>query len=99
MSGSPENRSYQASIQCWTIISMLQKRHLMMLACLLWYLDPPSPHQLETPPPPLPPPPKKNKTNNVKVGPPLTKLSGSAHVLNLYCKQYGLPWEQPDLSS
>ena len=33
------------------------------MARLWWYSDPPSPHQLK----------------NVKVGPPLTKLSGSAH--------------------
>ena len=39
-----------------------------MIARLKWYLDPPSPHQL------------KKKKNIVKVGPPLTKLSGSAHV-------------------
>ena len=36
-----------------------------MLACLQWYLDPPSPHQL--------------KEYRVKVGLPLTKLSGSTH--------------------
>ena len=35
-----------------------------MMARLLWYLDPPSPHQLK---------------KNVKVGPTLTKLPGSAH--------------------
>ena len=34
-----------------------------MMLRLKWYLDPPSPHQLK----------------NVKVGPLLTKLSGSAH--------------------
>ena len=37
-----------------------------MMALLLWYVDPASPHQLK----------KKVK---VKVGPPLTYLSGSAH--------------------
>ena len=37
-----------------------------MMARLKWYLDPPTPHQL--------------KKNVVKVGPPLTKFSGSAHV-------------------
>ena len=37
------------------------------MACLEWYLDPPIPHQLK----------KKNKLD--KVGPPLTKFSGSAH--------------------
>ena len=36
-----------------------------MMAHLEWYLDPPTPHQL--------------KKNFVKVGPPLTKFSGSAH--------------------
>ena len=55
-----------------------------MMASLKWYFDPPSPHQLK----------QKNNKKYVKVGPPLTKLSGSAHVLvwpadNL-CKQFGL---------
>ena len=40
-----------------------------MMARLKWYLDPPSPHEL------------KKTTNVVKVGSPLTKLSGSAHSL------------------
>ena len=35
------------------------------MARLKWYLDPPTPHQLKKP---------------VKVGPPLTTFSGSAHV-------------------
>ena len=39
-----------------------------IMARLLWYLHPPSPHQL-----------KKKRKNVVKVGHPLTKLSGSAH--------------------
>ena len=39
-----------------------------MMARLLWYLDPPTHHQLKKP---------------VKFGPPLTKFSGSAHVLAL----------------
>ena len=51
-----KNGSYQASIQCWVIISTPAKRHLMafrnacrqMVACLYWYLNPPSPHQLKT---------------------------------------------------
>ena len=38
--------------------------------CKSWYFDPPSSHQL--------------KKNVVKVGPPLTKLSGSAHVLYVF---------------
>ena len=41
-----------------------------MRARLKWYLDPPTPHQL-----------KKEKKNVVKVGPPLTKFSGSAHAV------------------
>ena len=41
-------------------------------ACLKWYSDPSSPpHQTKKK--------KKKKKNLVKVGPPLTKLSGSAH--------------------
>ena len=44
-----------------------------MMARLQWYLDPSSPHQPKNQK-------QKNKTINVKVGPPLTKLSGSAHV-------------------
>ena len=40
-----------------------------MLARIWWYLDPLFPHQL--------------RKNVAKVGPPLTKLSGSAHA-NLY---------------
>ena len=78
-----KNRSYQASIQCWAIIGTQAKRHLMafrwradrnainwrfaggpIMARLKWYLDPSSPH------------PKKKV---FKVGPPLTKLSWSAH--------------------
>ena len=38
-----------------------------IMARLWWYLDPSSPHQLE----------KNEKKNVIKVGPPLTKLSGS----------------------
>ena len=62
------------------------KRHLMAFHWwaddepLLAHLNLLSPHQ------PQPPPKKKqkNKTNKlVKVGPPLAKLSGSAHVLEL----------------
>ena len=41
-----------------------------MMAHLLCYLDPPSPHQLK----------KQQQKKPVKVGPPLTKFSGSAHV-------------------
>ena len=38
-----------------------------LMARLLWYLDPLSPHQLQK--------------NVVGVGPPLTKLSGSRHAM------------------
>ena len=41
-----------------------------MMACLKCYLDSPTPHQLKK---------KRKKKNIVKVGPPLTTFSGSAH--------------------
>ena len=66
-----KNHSYQASIQCWAIIGTPAKRHLMAFR---WRTDDGplivafvwilSPHR---------------DKNVVKVGPPLTKLSGSAH--------------------
>ena len=87
--GPLKNHSYQASIQCWAIIGTPVKRHFMefryailwrfaggpLIARLWWYLDPPSPHFL---------------TKNVKVGPPLTNLSGSAHDSGsmLVCNSY-----------
>ena len=49
-----------------------------MMARLYWYLDPPSPHKL-----------KKEEKNVVKVGPPLTKLSGSAHISQ---QQLSIAW-------
>ena len=66
-----KSQRYQASIQFWAIISMLAKRHLngVSLAGRWWpaytgiCLDPLSPL----------------KKNVVKVGPRLTKLSGSTH--------------------
>ena len=69
-----KSQSYQATIQCWAIISTQAKCHLNgvsqagrpMMAHLKRYLDPTSPQKL--------------KKNVVKVGPPLTKFSGSAHV-------------------
>ena len=70
---SMKNRSYQDTIQCWAIICTQAKRHLMAFCWwanddpLIVVLGSPSPHQL-------------NK-NNIKVGPPLTKLSGSANEL------------------
>ena len=44
-----KNRSYQARIQCWDIISMPAKCHCWRAddGSLLRYLDPPSPHQLK----------------------------------------------------
>ena len=42
---------------------------------LKWYLYPTSPHQL------------KKQRKNVKVGPPLTKLSGSAHEKHVYIEE------------
>ena len=64
-----KNRNCEASIQCWAFIGMQAKRFAggPMMARLKWDLDPPYPHQL--------------KKNVVKVGSPLTKLSGSAHGL------------------
>ena len=64
-------------LKCWAIIGTPAKRHLMVfrwqaidgpLIVVKWYLDPSSPHQLG-----------KRGKNVIKVGPPLTKLSGSAH--------------------
>ena len=54
-SGSPEKaQSYQASISCWAIIGTPAKMPFkwrfaggQMMAGLLWYLDPFSPHQLK----------------------------------------------------
>ena len=46
--------------------SACQQNAISMMACLKWYLDPPSPQQ------------KKNKKKKKKK--PLTKLSGSGHV-------------------
>ena len=70
---------YQASIQCWGIIGTPVKRHLMAfrwrahdgpLIVVLGSSLPSSTKKKK----------RKNKNKNVvKVGPPLTKLSGSAH--------------------
>ena len=61
------------------------KRHLngvfaggLMMARLQWYLDPPSSYQLK----------KKEKKNVVKVGPPPTKLAGSAHDETIEVENY-----------
>ena len=62
------NRSYQASFQCWAIIGTPAKRHLMAFR---WQAYDGSLIVLQK---------KKKKRKNVKVGPPLTKLSGPAHV-------------------
>ena len=84
--GSPEkSQSCQVSNQCWAIIGPPAKRHLNgvlrfaggpVMANLLRYLDPLSPHQLK----------RKNKKEKQKKIPyqiwtPLTYLSGSAHGL------------------
>ena len=67
-----KNRSYQASIQCLAIISMPAKRHSMAFrwraddGLLIVVLGSSLPSSTR-------------KKNNVKIGPPLTKLSGSAH--------------------
>ena len=71
---SLKNRICEASIQCWAFIGMPAKRHLMALR---WRADDGpltvglgSSLPLST-----------LKTNVVKVGSPLTKLSGSTHEL------------------
>ena len=46
-----------------------------MMTRFKWYLDPLPPHQLKNKAK------KKKKKNAVRVGTPLTKLSGSAHVI------------------
>ena len=63
--------SYQASIQCWVIISMPAKRHLMTFR---WRPDD-SPLMVVL----GSSLPSSTKKKVVKVGPPLTKLSGSVH--------------------
>ena len=62
---SEQTQSYQASIQCWAIISPPVGR--LMMARFKWYLDHLTPINLK-------------KRNVVRVGPPLTKLIGSAYV-------------------
>ena len=58
-----------------------------MMTHLKWYLDPLSPHQPSNIK-------KKKKRNDIKFGPPLTKLSGSAHddvrVVSLSIKSHEL---------
>ena len=73
-----KNRSYQDTIQCWaiqcwTIIGTPAKRHLMAFR---WRAD--DDPLIVVLGCSLP---SSNKKNNVKVGPPLTKHSGSAHEL------------------
>ena len=53
-SGSAEkSQSYQASIQCWAIILASEPLFIRrfavgpMMACLKWYFDPLTPHQLQ----------------------------------------------------
>ena len=71
-----KSQSYQSSIQCWTSIGPPAKRHLngVSLAGRLW----PANSGIWILPPLIKL--KKQQNKNVfKVGPPLTKLSGSAH--------------------
>ena len=69
-----KNRSCEASIQCWAFIGMPAKRHLMAFR---WRVDDgPLKVGLGSSLPS-----STLKTNVVKVGSPLTKLSGSAHEL------------------
>ena len=71
-------RSYQTSIQCWGIIGTPAKHHLMEFR---WRAnDDPLIVVLGSSLPSSKKKKKKKKKNVVKVGPPLTKLSGSAHV-------------------
>ena len=66
-----KNRSYQASIQCWAIIGTPAKRHLMAFR---WRADDgPLIVVLGSSLP------SSTKKKVVKVGPPLTTFSGSAH--------------------
>ena len=51
-----------------------------MMARLQWYLDPPAPHQLR----------KKTLSDLVKVGPPLTTLSGSDMDLFIFIYLYNI---------
>ena len=68
-----KNHSYQAIIQCWAIIGTPAKRHLMAFC---WRADDcPFIVVLGSSPPSS----TENKKKDVRVGPQLTKLSGSAH--------------------
>ena len=73
-----KNRSYQPSIQCWAIIAPPAKRHLNGWRAndgpfiAVFRSSIPSSTK------------KKTQKNVIKFGPPLTKLSGSAHVP--YCR-------------
>ena len=73
---SLKNRSYQASIQCWANIGTPVKRHLMAFR---WRADD-GPLKGVLGSPTL----INLKKNVVKVGPPLTNLSGSAQVMFIY---------------
>ena len=68
-----KNRSCEASIQCWAFIGMQAERHLM--AFRWWADDGPLKVELGSSLP------SSTLKNVVKVGSPLTKLSGSAHEL------------------
>ena len=75
-----KNRSYQASIQCWVIIGTPAKRHLMAFR---WRAD--GGPLIVVPASTLPSSTKQKQTKKVvKVGPPLTKLSGSALLLSSF---------------
>ena len=71
-----KNRSYQASIQCWAIIGTPAKRHLMAFC---WRADEGPLRVVLASSLPSSTKKKRKKKNVVKVGPPLTKLSGCAH--------------------
>ena len=82
--GSPEkSQSFQASIQCWANIGTPARRHLNGVSLVgRWWpaysgiLDPSSPHQLK----------------NVKPGPPLAKLCGSACYIMINGPSCKKPW-------
>ena len=87
-------RRYQASIECWVNIGTPVKRHLM--AFHWWDDDGPL---IVVPLSSLPSSTKQTTTKTfVKVGPPLTKLSGSAHdivcVTILLLQQFSLLYIQ-----
>ena len=79
-----KSQSYQAMIECWVIIGTPAKRHLngVSLAGRWWPRLYPLIKWKK----------RKKEINVVKVGPPLTKLSGSAHEVLRVFLSYFLTW-------